>query len=403
MTKKICIVTNLHLSSNPRVWKEANSLADKGYQVVILTVWTSAKKKKEDQLYIRNKAVKYKAPINLIKGEARSFDRFVIRFKSRVAREAKKTLNLEFEEGVGYGIGKMLKAAVAEKADLYIAHTEYGMVVGNKLLKMGYNVAYDIEDWYSRDYLVAERMVDLLTENEKYALNNGKFIACPSYAMGDALQKAYDSPSIEVIYNGFSKKENTNQEIRKKVKADSLVWFSQTIGADRGIETVIQALEIIQDKPLELHLIGAAVAGYEETLKEKFPFHLGHKLFIHPPVVHFDLIGQLAKYEIGLAIENNFPENRNVTVSNKTLQYLQAGLKVLTTATEGQEEVAESFPESMVIVPIGEPKIWAEVIRGLISAPPVSLDKQMDTFNEFYSWEAQEKKLFQLVENATQS
>jgi hypothetical protein len=173
MGKKICLISDLHLSSNPRAWKEANALAASGYEVVILTMWTSAERRAKDFLLIHEKNISYKASLNLIPGEINSLKRFSIRLQSRIARELKRWMNIDSAWCLGYAPQIMREAALNEKADLYIAHTEFGIVIGKELIRKGAKVAYDIEDWYSNDYLVPERPVALLKSLEKFALEHG--------------------------------------------------------------------------------------------------------------------------------------------------------------------------------------------------------------------------------------
>ena len=47
----------------------------------------------------------------------------------------------------------------------------------------------------------------------------------------------------------------------------------------------------------------------------------------------------IATYDVGLALEPNTPLNKDLTISNKILQYLNAGLAVFATPTQGQREV----------------------------------------------------------------
>lgn len=389
MSKKICILSGLHLSTNPRVWKEANSLANAGYKVVIISVWRSAEIKNRDVLLIHNKNIQYKAAPNLIKGEAKPFKRFYIRARNRVSREATKRLKINSSWSIGFSPNTMINAAIEEKAELYIAHTEFGIAVGKSLIEKGYKVAYDIEDWYSHDYLVPDRPVGLFKSLEKFALANGVYCTCPSQAMADALQDYYSSKKpVHVIYNGFSEKENINVKTLVN-KKPSLIWFSQTTGAGRGLETVLKCLNYVEI-PLELNLIGNISQDYSDELKKAFPYHRGHNLIIQPPVNHNELIATLAQHDIGLALENNFPESRNKTITNKILQYLQAGIKVLATATDGQKEVAKHFKETVAVVPVEDAEIWAEQIKILLKKV---MDRQniVEQFNTTFSWEIQEK------------
>lgn len=399
MAEKICLISDLHLSSNPRVWKEANALAAAGYDVVILTMWTSEERRKKDLSLIHHQKIIYKASLNLIPGEIHFLKRFIIRLRSRLAREMKRWLNVDSAWCLGYSPQTMTHAALNEQADLYIAHTEFGIVIGKELILKGAKVAYDIEDWYSHDYLVPERPVALLKSLEKFAVEKGAYCSCPSQSMATALEKDYPSgKKVQVLYNGFSVNENVSEN-SVAASGSSLVWFSQTIGPGRGLETIMKALCELNTK-IELHLIGECVVGYDEELNKLFPFDKGHQLIIHSAVKHHELIAILSRHSIGLAIENNTPENKNTTVSNKILQYLQAGIKVLATDTAGQQEVAAYFKNAIATVPVGQPGLWAKQIEHLLQLPVVNRAEQLQQFNAVFSWEAQEKKLLELVRSA---
>jgi glycosyltransferase involved in cell wall biosynthesis len=217
--------------------------------------------------------------------------------------------------------------------------------------------------------------------------------------MTTALQQAYPAgKTVHVLYNGFSEKENAPIESAIK-PGPSLVWFSQTIGPGRGLETALKAMERLHTK-VELHLIGECVEGYDLALKKLFPFEQGHQLVIHSAVKHHELVSILTQHSIGLAIENKFPESRNQTITNKILQYLQAGIKVLATDTEGQKEVAAYFPATVTTVPVEHPELWAKQIECLLQSPAVNRRQQLQQFNTVFSWETQEKKLLDLVNKA---
>ncbi len=178
----------------------------------------------------------------------------------------------------------------------------------------------------------------------------------------------------------------------------SLIWFSQTIGPGRGLETLLEALKETSI-PVELHLIGECVPGYDQELEKAFPKANGHRLLIHPPVRHALLPTTIAGHRIGLAIELRHPESRNKTITNKILQYLQAGVQVLATATDGQQEVAVHFPGNIGLVPPDDPAAWAASLESLLQTEP-DRETTRHTFDRLFSWEAQEKKLLTLVANA---
>jgi glycosyltransferase involved in cell wall biosynthesis len=187
--------------------------------------------------------------------------------------------------------------------------------------------------------------------------------------------------------------------VQRKNALPSLIWFSQVVGPGRGLETLMTALQSV-NFAVELHLLGHCAPTYSDSLKSLFPAGKGHQLFFHAPIPHAALLNELQQHDIGLALEFDTPANKDTTVSNKVLQYVQAGLKTLVTSTKGQLEIANEFPESIQAVSVGDPGQWAKAIEKLISTGPVNREVQLEKFNQLYSWEAQEKKLLSLVEKA---
>jgi glycosyltransferase involved in cell wall biosynthesis len=395
--KHIVVITGQHMTANPRVWKEANSLADKNYKVTILTTWYDKEKLDSDKKLL-NGNINYKAAVNLIKGEGVFNDRVLARVKRKLALVIKRVFKIDSTHLIVYNLSKQVKAAINENADLYIAHQETGLLIGCALIKKGKKVAFDIEDWYSRDYINNMRPVKLLQGAEKVAIEQGVYISCPSFTMADALMKTYQSSTApSVIYNSFSVSENKLIEAGNK-KANSLVWFSQVVGPGRGLETLFKALQLVKT-PVELHLIGNMVNGYKEKLMEQLN-QSPHKTIFHDSVHHKLLLPLIAKYNIGLALENNYPDNKDTTISNKILQNIQAGNIVLATNTKGQAEVAELFPDTVVLVEVNDHVKWATAIESLLNRPVQNADSLMKRFKEILSWEVQEKKLLELVQNA---
>ena len=120
LLKSVCIITHLHLSSNPRVVKEANTLAQNGYKVIILTIFASNELLQRDFRLIENNNICYKGVVNLIPEKSNTFVRLKEKVITRVAKELNYRLNIQMPHSLGYGYSKILRVAKGIKADLYI-------------------------------------------------------------------------------------------------------------------------------------------------------------------------------------------------------------------------------------------------------------------------------------------
>jgi len=118
-----------------------------------------------------------------------------------------------------------------------------------------------------------------------------------------------------------------------------LVWFSQNISFSRGLELILPAVESHKGK-VELHLYGNVDEDFKKLNLDGFD-----NILLHGPVSQQQLHRQLARYDVGLALEPAKDRNNDLAISNKLLSYLQAGLYVIATNTKGQRSFINNFPD----------------------------------------------------------
>lgn len=398
MKKKVCLISDLHLCINPRLWKEAFLYEKMGYEVVILTKWQSKEYKLRDLELLKGHSIKYLCFLNITPGEIAEWKRFYYRIRKRIASEMQRYFKLGGAWAINHAPNLLYKVAFHLNADFYSAHLECGFFAGRKLVKAGKKVSFDFEDWYSRDYLTLDRATSLLQKLEFFALRHGTFCTAPSDSMAEALQRVYKcNKKPEIIYNSFPAQQNFVKPNITKFPNDrfQIVWTSRTIGPHRGIETFLSAAALVKD-PLDVHLIGECSTLYRQFLERQFPFTKGHQLIIHDFVNHEELLPMLSNFNAGLAIEQKEPDNKNYTVSNKLLQYLQVGLQVLATDTEGQKEIAEYFPLSVKMVNSNDAKGWAVAIELMINNRN-DYNQHKTIYEELFSWQKQEEKLIKII------
>jgi glycosyltransferase involved in cell wall biosynthesis len=222
--------------------------------------------------------------------------------------------------------------------------------------------------------------------------------------MGREMARFYQSPAPVTLYNSFPWEERSKIERsfsdRKDASKPSLIWFSQTIGPGRGLELLIEALRLVES-PVELHLRGNCNQAYQTRLKSFFPYNKNHQLYIHPLVSNEQLISRIAEHDIGLALEQQEPLGRNLTITNKILQYLLAGVAVIAATTKGQKEVADKASDAVFLVKNGDAAQLAEKIDFLIKNKTTLAKAKIASLNvaqNYFCWEKQEIVLLQQVE-----
>lgn len=397
LPKKICIITQSHLCRNPRVLKEATTLASAGYEVCILTGIISADLYQQDLDAIKtfpNLSLQVVSDLS-----ASTIYSFTDKLFNKLGRLLTRNFKIETNLSLGYGAVRYYYKAKAIKAHLYICHQELATYIGTKLLNADFKVAFDFEDWYSEDLLPdarAERPINLLHRAELVALNKGVFCITTSNALAKKLSAVCACPTPQVVYNVFTSPGIPfKKEFSKPLK---LFWFSQTIGPGRGLEQFIKLLSSIKSR-LELHLLGNIDNRYHEKLNTLLPKQ--HRLFFHDTVKAYKLAEKIAEFDIGLALELDTPMSRNYTITNKFFQYIQSGLPVITSETEGQNEAFEMFKPGFKLPQQPSDTQIAGLEKWLND--PVELQAAKNRAIEasaFYNWENESKKLLALVKDA---
>ncbi|MFD1628604.1 glycosyltransferase [Pseudopedobacter beijingensis] len=400
VNKHVCIVTQAHLCSNPRVVKEACLLAEMGFKVSILTC------KYEEKVFLADKqlipsSVELKPFADLSNKKLKTF---ILKMKRKTSILAFKKLNIKTPGALGYGYQLLLKKALQENADLYICHQEMATIAGTALIKKGKKVAFDLEDWYSEDLTEnarAERPITLLKKHEKIALTQGLFCITTSNSMAEAMAEYYRTSKPSVVYNTFKKRKPDQKVIEKDRNNNiipSLIWFSQTIGPGRGLEKLIEALNMI-NTPVQLHLRGRVNLIYKEQLLSTFN-NTRHKIYFHELINPDELPYRLAQHDIGLALEPDNPLNTNLTISNKIIQYLQAGLAVIASNTKGQSELAQKANDCIRLFNQDDAVGLAKHIENLITQTDelrTTKKKSLEIFEHKLCWEIEKEKYKEII------
>ena len=146
------------------------------------------------------------------------------------------------------------------------------------------------------------------------------------------------------------------------------IRFSQTLGPGRGLEDLIAALPLVK-RDAEIHLRGNPVSGFENWLAHRLPEDWRNRIVVYPLVTNAELLSRIAEHDVGFAGEPSLIRSRDLTVTNKILYYLLAGLAVLASDTTGQREVADRHKVACSCIHPATPLHWRRALK-LFSGQP---------------------------------
>ncbi len=363
-SRRILIVTSGPLCRNPRPWKEAITLAQAGFEVTVLGVFASEECIAQDAELLTASRVRQ----IWLRPDGTALARHWHRARVGLARWA--VAHLRWQGPLVLGPAHALLARIRTvPADLTIVHNEAPLWAGRQLLEEGRRVAADFEDWYSEDLLSVNRRgrpLRLLRSLERDLLHRAVYVSTTSQALADALHGTYAGQPPRVVINAFPR-----QTLPAPVDlppTPSFFWFSQTLGPGRGLEQFLAAWATTR-RPSRLVLQGKPRPPYRERLLGLLPEARRAEVEFRDPVSPLALPAVIARHDIGLALEPTDPPSRNLTITNKFFQYLNAGLAIVASDTAGQREVFATAPDIGVMVSLANPASLSTQLDALLGDP----------------------------------
>ena len=334
----MCILTPGHLSTDPRLVKEADSLADAGYKVSVIAADCTLWARDADRSFSgRSWQVIRKLPFG---PHSPLLSRVVQLLRQRLARwiVAAGVRRAPTILAAWHPIGPdLVRAALDVRADLYIAH--YPAALPAAAIAAQHHrghYAFDAEDFHLGDaperpeYNVQRRMLCAI---EGRYLTGCAYVTAASPGIADAYVDAYGIARPTVVLNVFSRDQAPCFPTPRGTAAPgpSVYWFSQTIGPNRGLECAVRAIGQAQSRP-HLYLRGMPAVGFLDHLQTiAAEVCAADRLHILPPAAPSEMVRLAAVHDVGLVGETGHTQNRRLALTNKQFTYFLAGIPALMT------------------------------------------------------------------------
>ena len=398
---KIVLVTTGQPSINPRIVKEADALSCAGYDVTMLYCHWITWADESDKAIIEN--AKWK--VILVGGsptkQRTKFYYTKLRFKiCRFLNKRNIRKFLVAEKAQARCYTELLKVASSIKADIFIGHNLGALpVVVNAAAAQKVKCGFDFEDYHRGEVkqMPAQDTKRVINLEKKYIPRCQYLSFASPLIMQRVLQNfpAYGGKT-NVIYNCFPLIEPALQNLPADNKL-KLFWFSQTVGADRGLITALLALKLLNNPSIELTLIGNASAEIQRDFRailEGSKVVLNFKGVVTPA----DIDVYAAKSDIGLALETGFSENNNIALSNKIFTYLSAGNAIIFSNTTAQGQFCKDHSAGL-IYKTGDAEELANCIRHYQKENNLTLQKNHNRMlaETTFNWQAESQKLLPLL------
>jgi glycosyltransferase involved in cell wall biosynthesis len=398
---RVCLIGATHACHNPRLLREADSLSEAGHDVRVVAPSFSKELDERDQSHLARRNWRHQKIDYLQRGFVGSLRSTLMRGRRRLAFELHERFGgRQFGEyGYTTALPELRRQALAEPADWFIAHAQAALPIAAAAAKRwNARLGFDCEDLLSEH---GTDPPDIVRQIESTYLQDCDYVSTPSRGIADRLERDYAIEPPIVLYNVFPRNLANNMTAprnRPEHVPVRLHWFSQTIGAGRGIEEAIEACGMLGGE-VELHLRGNPAAGFQNALEVLAAQHKV-KLELHPQIEHDDLIKAMEQFDVGLALERNEHTNYALTVTNKIGSYLLAGLAIAATDTPGQREVLDQIPAAGFLYESGKPKLLADGLRRWIQnreSLNIAQQAAWEAARSQFCWDIEERKLLKVL------
>jgi glycosyltransferase involved in cell wall biosynthesis len=152
---------------------------------------------------------------------------------------------------------------------------------------------------------------------------------------------------------------------------------------------------------VELELRGDDRWGHGSTLLGLArDLGIGDRVKLLPMAAPEEMVRLAAAYDLGLSLETDVSENRQLCLTNKIFTYLLAGVPVVMSVTPAQRQLAPDLGEAAALVLLSDPAAVAAAIDRLAAGLDTAKAHAARLGRERYNWDVEKKALLASVDRA---
>jgi glycosyltransferase involved in cell wall biosynthesis len=346
MKPTICFITSAQPSANPRLLKEAKALLNYGYKVNVIWCPLSTWADKLDSKLFTNLP-----DINWVKAGYHANFQPVTYWYARIRQKIWQCVYKFVGDRCDAAIKSLVlfsqeltSIALDHKSDLYIGHNLGALpAIIKASKKFNAKSVFDFEDYHRGELEKNALNTGIIVKVEKRYIPHVSSITTASPAISKAYGSVFPYQFSTTINNCFPLEYAIDQIKPIPQLPLKLFWFSQYVGGQRGLETVLKAMSFFRVEEITLTLLGSSsinIKQYFYSLLESYNLRSEQLVFIDT-VPEEQIVSIASMHHIGLASEFVHNENRDLCLTNKLFMYLLAGNAIVATDTLAQKTFLE--------------------------------------------------------------
>jgi glycosyltransferase involved in cell wall biosynthesis len=398
--RRVTIVTAGHLSTCPRMLKAADALHDAGYRVRVVSVNQTPWAARSDARLRPMRPWRWDV---VDASRASASARWLLngarfRVAQAVAAKLGKRRPYALTIRAFSRVHDALTAEVLrEPADLIYGGTTGALAaIATAGRRSGTPFAVDFEDFHCGEHAESAegRLANELAGSVMAdVVRDAVFVTAGSAAIADACRGRFGIAPVTIdnVFPLPTQPPAAGDDDR----VPRFYWFSQTIGAGRGLDHLVRAAGRL-GRPCEVHLRGVSRNGALQSLRALAADVAPQvSIHVHAPADPWSMVSTCRPFTIGVAVEPGSSVNNALILSNKVLTYPLAGLPVMLTDTAGHRPLAADLADGALACAPGDIDAMADgAARWLDHAPALRRAREASwhAARTRWHWEHEEER-----------
>ena len=394
---RILFITPKQPSTNPRMRKAADALASAGHEVHVLYAYNADWATEADEEILAQSAWTHER----IGGDPHQEP--ITYHWGRFQRKMSAALG-RLESSYCRSLRKFIQAGLRWQPDLVIGHNPGALFPTHEIARrLQVPSLFDAED-YHRGESESDTINAAVAQLEDRWLSEMTAVTTAAPLITQAYQTLYPDQHFVTVNNAFPLAYGAT-EVQSHEGPWRLVWFSQVVGRDRGLEPFLEGMALLKDAPCEFTIIGMCPPEIKAELRASLNA-TPHVLHFKDPMGEADLFSFLSTQEIGLALELGATRNRQMCRTNKLYAYPLSGCLMLASNTPAQVQFLEEHPDLGHLIDLGDKASLTHRLQTIFSDRHASLTARGTSLQKAKSklnWDHESLDLIGLVQDALKS
>jgi glycosyltransferase involved in cell wall biosynthesis len=293
---------------------------------------------------------------------------------------------------------RLLEAALAQEADLYLANDWRALPVGCiAARKTGARFAYDSHEYGVGEFAekrlwaaVFPHYIDLL---EREAIGDAVFVSTVGEGIAHLLREHYSLPATPFVIRNVP---HYRPMPLRPVSSPVRVLYHGQFLPNRGLEALVESVPSWRPE-LSLHLRGYGPSRFEKSLRGLVAASPARaRIHFQPRAPMLDLVPLANEADIGVHPLLLTSEQTRFSMPNKLFEYLMAGLAVCVSDAPEMASIVRRYGVG-VIVASTTPQGIAEALNGIeLAALPQFNSRALAAAREL-CWENEQSVLLDAV------